>query len=144
MSWLSREMGFGKKQLIGVQHGTGAGSEVSLQSCQGRLCIHMWKLWWLLFFGKCPFHQSQTLCRNQLNLIALFTRDEILAYKPLQTLLKNLGPVLSSCIRFMSGFPSLVNILSGVLSNPIKKNNSSLLAWALENKGMLEWKKLRV
>lgn len=46
----------------------------------------------------------------------------------------------------MSGFPSLVNILSGMLSNPIKKNNSSLLAWALEsteyrNVGM---KKLRV
>lgn len=46
----------------------------------------------------------------------------------------------------MSGFPSLVNILSGMFSNPIKKNNFSLLAWALEsteyrNVGM---KKLRV
>lgn len=79
-------------------------------------------------FGKCLFHQLKTLCRNQLKLSALFTRDEILAYKPLQTLLKNLGPVLSSSIRFTSGFPSLVNILSGVLSNPIKKNKSSLLA----------------
>lgn len=135
------------KQLIGVQHGIGAGSEVSLQSFQGHLCIHMWNFWWLLFFGKCPFHQSKTLCRNQLKLSALFTRDEILEYKPLQTLLKKLGPVLYSSVRFMSGFPSLVNILSGVLSNPIKKkNNSSLLAWALESTeyGNVGIKKLRV
>ena len=46
----------------------------------------------------------------------------------------------------MSGFPSLVNILSGMLSNPVKKSNSSLLAWALESNeyGNVGMKKLRV
>ena len=106
----------------------------------------MWNFWWLLFFEKCAFHQSKTLYRNQLKLSSLFTRDEILEYKLLQILLKNLGSVLYSSIRCMSGFPSLVNILSGVLSNPIKKNNSSLLARALKSTqyGNVAMKKLRV
>lgn len=108
----------------------------------------MWNPWWQVFFGKCPFHNPNILCRNQLKFNALFTRDEILAYKLLQTLLNNLGPVLSLSVRFTSGFPSLVNILSGVLSNPIKKkkkNNSSPFAWALESTehGDVGMKKLR-